>query len=376
MRFRGAFVFLSAVLLAAGCKTTPVASPGAYSRFVGLEDFTSFTRGRDTDGNIVLLSPVIPSPINWDQLILSWNADAPTGTALKVEATAIADGARTRFFILGNWSLNSPVFPRSSLRGQQDTDGTVKTDTLVLTRPASAAQIRLTLEGTNGMLPNVRFLGLSFSNFHQPALSGSPNTTAWGCSVAAPEESQYGYEEGRGWCSPTSVAMVLAYWARTLDRPELKITIPNLAAAVYDPAYPGTGNWSFNTALAGSLPGMRSYVSRLDDLAEVEAWIQAGIPVILSARWDLLEPGRPPDPEGHLIVCVGFTADGDVVVNEPATRLDRGERVRRIYRRNDVRRAWGASGNTVYLIYPLGKKIPADRYGQWNSDDARNRMDW
>ena len=371
MRFRGTIVFLSAVLLAAGCKTTPVASPSAYSRFVGIGDFSSFTRGRDADGNIVLLSPVIQSPIHWDQLILSWNADAPTGTALKVEVTALADGVRTRFFVLGNWSLNSPFFPRSSLRGQQDTDGSVKTDTLVLTRPASAAQIRLTLEGTNGLLPNVGFLGLSFSNFRQPASTRPPNPAAWSCSVATPEESQYGYAEGRGWCSPTSVAMVLAYWARTLDRPELKATIPQVAAAVYDPAYPGTGNWSFNAAFAGSLPGMRSYVSRLDDLSEVEAWIGAGIPVVLSARWDLLEPGRHPDPEGHLIVCVGFTANGDVVVNEPATRLDRGERVRRIYRRDDVRRAWGASGNTVYLIYPLGEKIPANRYGQWNTDDAR-----
>jgi hypothetical protein len=371
MRFRGTIAFLSAVWLAAGCKTIPVAVPSHCSRFVGIEDFSSFARGRDTSGNVVLLSPIIQSPINWEQLILSWNADAPTGTALKVEATAITGGTRTGFYVLGNWSLNARAFPRGSLRGQQDTDGAVKTDTLVLNRPASAAQIRLTLEGTNGMLPNLKFFGLSFSDFRQPAALCLPNTAVWGRSVVTPEESQYGYEEGRGWCSPTCVSMVLAYWARTLDRRELEASVPQVAAAVYDPAYPGTGNWSFNTAFAGSIPGMRSYVSRFDDLSEVEAWIGAGIPVVLSARWDLLEPGRHPDPEGHLIVCIGFTADGDVVVNEPATRLDRGESVRRVYRRQDVRRAWAASGNTVYLIYPAGTKIPANRCGQWNAADAR-----
>jgi hypothetical protein len=145
----------------------------------------------------------------------------------------------------------------------------------------------------------------------------------------------------------------------------MNLTVPEVAAAVYDAEFRGTGNWSFNAAFAGSFPGMRSYVTRLDDLSEVEDWIAAGIPVILSARWDLLKPGRPLDTAGHLVVCIGFTETGDVVINDPATRVEKGESVRRVYRREDVIRSWAKSHNTVYLVFPESARIPKDRFGHW-----------
>ena len=135
--------------------------------------------------------------------------------------------------------------------------------------------------------------------------------------------------------------MVLSRWAEVLYRPEMNQTVPQVAAAVYDQGYAGTGNWPFNTAFAGSFSGMRSYVTRLDDLSEVEDWIAAGIPVILSTRWDWLKPGRLPDVDGHLVVCIGFTENGDVVINDPATRLDRGESVQRVlHGAENVLHAW------------------------------------
>ena len=138
-----------------------------------------------------------------------------------------------------------------------------------------------------------------------------------------------------------------------------------VADAVYDASYNGTGNWAFNTAFAGSFGGMRSYVTRFDDLAEAEDWIAAGIPVILSARWDWLRQGRPLDSAGHLIVCIGFTETGDVIINDPAAHLDRGQSVRQIYKREDVLRSWSWSHHTVYLVYPTTAKLPANRYGHW-----------
>jgi hypothetical protein len=110
---------------------------------------------------------------------------------------------------------------------------------------------------------------------------------------------------------------------------------------------------------------MRSYVTRLDDLAEVEDWIAAGIPVVLSARWDWLKPGRPLDTTGHLIVCIGFTDSGDVVINDPAAHLERGDAVRQIYKREDVIYSWTKSHNAVYLVYPANAKIPKDKFGHW-----------
>ncbi|MEI9960000.1 MAG: C39 family peptidase [Limisphaerales bacterium] len=239
------------------------------------------------------------------------------------------------------------------------------TDTLVLTQPADAAQIRLTLGGTNGALPKLKFIGVSFSNTKISVAVRPPNHAAWGKIISTPEHSQHGYPNAKGWCSPTSLSMALSRWAEILRRPEMDLTVPQVAAAVYDNDYAGTGNWPFNTAFAGSFNGMRSYVTRLDDLAEVEDWIAAGIPVILSARWDWLLPGRPFDNDGHLIVCIGFTENGDVVINDPATRLEKGESVRRIYKREDVIHSWTKSHNTVYLVFPENEKIPANRYGHW-----------
>jgi hypothetical protein len=236
---------------------------------------------------------------------------------------------------------------------------------LILKQSACAAQVRFTLGGTNGAMPDLRFIGLSFSNTRLRPENRPPNRAAWGKIIATPERSQHGYPGGSGWCSPASLSMVLARWAQILNRPDMNLSVPQVAAAVYDPGHRGTGNWAFNAAFAGGFSGMRGCVTRFDDLPEVEDWIDAGIPVILSAHWDLLQPGRPPDPDGHLIVCIGFTRNGDMVANDPAAHLDRGETVRQVYRREDVIRAWGKSHHTVYLVYPENAKIPPNQFGHW-----------
>jgi hypothetical protein len=239
------------------------------------------------------------------------------------------------------------------------------TDTLILNQPATAVQIRVTLGGTNGGRPRLKYLGLSFANTKTAPAVRLPNRAAWGKIVATPEHSQHGYPNEKGWCSPTSLSMVLSRWAEVLDHPEMNLTVPEVAASVYDQGYAGTGNWAFNAAFAGSFRGMRSCVTRFDDLSEVEDWIAAGLPVIMSTRWDWLQPGRPPDTDGHLVVCIGFAENGDVVINDPATRLDKGQSVRRIYKRENVIHAWTKSHNAVYLVYPETAKIPSNDFGHW-----------
>jgi hypothetical protein len=236
---------------------------------------------------------------------------------------------------------------------------------LILNHLANAVQIRVTLGGTNGLPPKLKFLGISFSNTNIPVAVRAPNRAAWGKIISTPEFSQHGYPNENGWCSPASLSMVLSRWAEILHRPEMNLSVPEVAAKVYDTEYAGTGNWPFNTAFAGGFSGMKSYATRFDDLSEVEDWIAAGIPVILSARWDRLQPGRPPDSAGHLIVCIGFAKNGDVVVNDPAARLDLGESVRRTYERKYVLRAWATSHHTVYLVYPEGAQIPENDRSQW-----------
>lgn len=153
--------------------------------------------------------------------------------------------------------------------------------------------------------------------------------------------------------------MILAKWAAKLSRPELDYEVPVAAQKVNDPNWPGTGNWPFNTAFAGSHAGIRAYVTRFSDITEVEKWVTVGVPVALSVRNGWLK-GRSESGNGHLVVCIGFDERGDVIFNDPG----RSE-VRQTYKRDNVIKAWAASGNTVYLIYPEKHLVPNDRFGHW-----------
>jgi hypothetical protein len=359
------FLILLGIVTQTACHTIKQPTQSQFSAFIGLTDFSRFKKTTGEKNEISLTSQEITAPIFWNELIVSWNVEAPVGTWIKIEAAAQQPGHQTKFYTIANWSPDNKTVARTSLPGQKDADGTVDTDTLVLAQPARAVQLRVTLYGTNGQLPALKFVGLAFADTKTPVVVRESNHQAWGKIIATPEHSQHGYPNEKGWCSPTSLSMVLSRWALVLNRPGMDLTVPQVAAAVYDEDFKGTGNWPFNTAFAGSFPDMKSYVTRLDDLAEVEDWINAGIPVVLSARWDWLLPGRPLDKDGHLIVCIGFTENGDVVINDPATRLEKGERVQRIYKRADVIRSWTKSHNAVYLVYPTDVKIPKNRYGHW-----------
>lgn len=386
--FYALFLMISTLTHAPKAAAEP--SPADQCRFIGVRKFKNFTTLPSSNSNeTVLLSPVIAAPavaeggtaahggmaltsgpkpaIDWNELIVSWNAETPSESWLKVEAKAIYPDHQTKFYTMGVWSKDSTDHPKESIRRQRDADGTVNSDTLVMNRSGGDVQLRVTLGGPNAATqPRLKFLGLSFLDTNITISALEPRRAVWGKIVSTTERSQHNYPQEKGWCSPTSLSMVLTRWGDLLHRPEMTLDVPGVAAAVYDPGFGGTGNWPFNTAYAGSFPGMRAYISRFSDLSEVEDWIAAGMPVILSARWDLLAPGRKPTGSGHLVVCIGFTKDGDVVINDPATNLQKGQKVRHIYTRDNVIAAWKESHNTVYLIYPEKARIPSDRFGHWD----------
>jgi uncharacterized protein YvpB len=204
-----------------------------------------------------------------------------------------------------------------------------------------------------GAVPRLKLLGLSFASASRTNCPSSVTPgSAWGRELKVPEVSQLSSPDGREWCSPTCVAMVLNYWAQTLHRADLNVDLPEVAHAVYDPNWSGTGNWPFNTAYAGHFAGMKAYVRRFNDLAELEPWIKAGVPIILSISSDALH-GRPIDRHnGHLVVCVGFTSGGDVIIHNPWADFAAGQHVKRTYERARVIAAWASSRNTAYVIFP------------------------
>ncbi len=319
---------------------------------------------RPDNNHATLSSPRITTAQGWKELVASWNVQPADGTALVVEIEVPDDTGRNHPYDMGHWSPGpSPAAARTSVPGQKDAFAEVKTDTLVLKDRVHDFRVRITLEGNLARDPGrLRLLTLSLSDPTREPPPRSPLDSVWGKTLNVPERSQIAYPGGRPWCSPTAVSMLLAWWSGRLKRPELDHDVPEVATSVFDPAWPGTGNWPFNMAYAGSLPGLMACAARLRDLRDVEALVAAGIPVALSVQSPALR-GEAPQPEGgHLIVCVGFTDAGAIVANDPWARLERGQRVRRVYPRPNVERAWSHSHRTAYLVAPASKalKLPID----------------
>jgi uncharacterized protein YvpB len=313
-----------------------------------LQDLSRFER--TTNGNEVLLlsSPVTAAEFN--ELIVSWNATCPPGSALKVEARLLRKERVSRFYTLGNWSAEPAA--RVSIARDADNDASVQTDTLVSRELWNGAQVRLTLRRSGEQWPTVKLAALSFLNTRVALRETEPNRNTWGKTLPVPERSQLGHQGASGWCSPTCVSMVLAYWSQSLARPELDLPVPAVAREVYDRVYRGTGNWVFNTAFAGSFEGMSGVVTRVDSLRAVEDWVARGVPVALSVSFDLLNGKAADVNNGHLIIVVGFTQDGDVVVNDPWPDPKGLKSVRKTFPRAQVIRAWQRSKQTVYVIAP------------------------
>lgn len=327
------------------------ASPGRTTALLTFASFTNFSR-TSTNGDILLTSPPRDPGFEWNELIASWNTT--TNAKLTVEARAFHQSEATPWFALGKWSAGPEKTARTSVNGQQNAAGRVETDTLKLSQRAGAAQVRLTLHGPPGSL---KFLTLCLSDTRTRREPRPPDHAAWGHIVEVPIRSQADYPEGVDqWCSPTSTTMLLAYWAGELHRPELDPDVRVTAAGVFDPGWGGTGNWPFNMAFAGLGRGLRACVARMEDVADLEAWIRHGIPVAASVSYLVLKGATRPEPgDGHIVVVCGFTASGDVVVNDPGVRR---ERVRRVFLRADFERAWQRSSRTVYLVWPEPRTVP------------------
>jgi len=144
--------------------------------------------------------------------------------------------------------------------------------------------------------------------------------------------------------------------------------VDHLARMTYDYAYQGTGNWPFNTAYAATRTGIeQAFVTRFRSLVGVERFIAAGIPVITAVTFGSGQLDGAPisSTNGHVLVVVGFTESGDVVVNDPAASGRAG--ARRTYDRGQFEDAWlkrgssGGSGGVAYVVRDAAHPLPARR---------------
>ena len=117
--------------------------------------------------------------------------------------------------------------------------------------------------------------------------------------------------------------------------------------------------------------GLTAFVTRLVGLADLEAFVTAGLPLVASATFrDAELTGAGYSTAGHLFVVRGFTAGGDVIVNDPAShQVASNDEVRTVYRRREFERVWvRGSGGLVYVMHPPGHPLPdrpADAPPRW-----------
>jgi hypothetical protein len=308
-------------------------------------------------------SPEITTTFDYKEAIASWNATTPAGSWVEVQFRAQYGTRWSKWYVLGIWASDDSAIRRHSVQSQGDTDGFVAVDTFVSSNKKETTnkfQLKLRLFSANGnAIPTVQNASLAYSTEPPKSASVSAgNPALWNKLLNVPECSQMVYPDGgEVWCSPTSTSMVLAYLDGYTGPCE-----PRVRAAVdgvYDWIYDGHGNWPFNTAYAATF-GYEGYVARFTSLTQAEEYVAAGVPVIMSIAWgkgDLTNSGVD-STNGHLLVLVGFDAQGNLLINDPASPTN--ETVQRTYLRSEFEPLWlQSSGGTVYLIYPPSASVPA-----------------
>ncbi|MYR76672.1 MULTISPECIES: peptidase C39 family protein [unclassified Streptomyces] len=340
-------------------------------------------------------SPLHRCAVPATEVIASWNAHTPAGTWIRIELRGrYADGTDTPWYVMGHWASGDADILRTSVDGQGDGRSAVWTDTLAVDDAASGTRItayrlRLTLHRAPGSrrTPVVHRAGATASavpdRFTVPP---APHTTTR--ELAVPRYSQNvhvgQYPEydngGEAWCSPTSSQMIIEYWGRRPTAADLAWVEPGLAdpqvchAAryTYDHQYEGCGNWPFNAAYAATYRDMNAVVTRLGSLTDVERLVGAGIPVITSQSFLKEElTGAGYGTSGHLMTVIGFTPDGDVIANDPASPDN--DAVRRVYRRREWENIWlrtkrydangtvrSGTGGVCYVYWPT-RPTPGQR---------------
>ncbi len=331
------------------------------------------------------VSPWSATRFGLTELIASWEATTPGNSWVEIEVRGRTKaGATSSYDVLGRWTSGDAYTKRQTVSGQKDDLARVSVDTWRSNAAAglTSYQLRVSLMRLPGKpSPTVDTVGAVASRLPSGQVAESTPGVARGTVLDVPRYSQMIHRGhypqwgsgGEAWCSPTSTSMVLGYY-RKLPRPARYSYVPSdhvdpwvdhAARMTYDHAYDGTGNWPFNTAYAAGLTG-HAFVTKLRSLREAEQFIAAGIPLVASVAFGPGELSGAPisSTEGHLLVIVGFTRSGDVVVNDPAASTRAG--VLRTYDRGQLENAWlPTTGGTVYVITDDAHPLPDTAHTNW-----------
>lgn len=282
----------------------------------------------------------IDAPFATNNAVPSWNVDMPAGTGIRIEIRAVNGGSSTSWYEVARQGTT----PLAKKRTKSDKKGYIDIDTLMLNARWPRIEYRTTLySNTAGVTPTLRLMSLCYADTTTRIAFVAPPDPGVQVSLPVPWRSQY-WVPGIGGviCGPTSMSMAEEF---------LGVNLPTetVAADCYDDYNKLYGNWPF-ICQAAAKRGLKAFGFRCNNQAALRAELEAGHPVILSVAWGAGELTNAPitSTGGHLILCVGYTANGDYIINDPAGADSRWDHV--IYNKTQMAHVWGYHGGGFCMV--------------------------
>lgn len=278
---------------------------------------------------------------------MSWNANAPTNAQIDLEfrVRENSDSEWSAWLTAGKWKLDEA----HERINECPKYGKLYVDHFKSTRPFSEIQYRATLipnEASASPLLRRVFFATSGPADSAPSIDGAMQA----CDLPVPWLSQHHgptVVDRRmldcGVCGATSVTMVLRYHG-------IPAEVRDIGKRAYDPVADIYGNWAFLAATAAE-SGPDAWVERFSSWSQIESYIAAGTPVIISIAYPKgtfsAEPNK--STNGHLLVVRGFTGDGNVIVNDPDT-LDEKRGNGYVYSADELSLAFFGHGGVGIIV--------------------------
>jgi len=286
------------------------------------------------------------------QLLLTfpeWRPRAPAHRMVPALSALGESPAGFRFelsaFAAGEWS---PWIAGATIGRARFADGLARSETLVCeidefiaNPPAERIRLALRASAEHGESSLAARWCASLSAWSP---GSDPAPAPGGARLVVPALSQMEEDAAirHRVCSPTCVAMVLAYHGH-------HAAVADLAREMLQPELDLYGVWPA-AIRAASRRGVGGYLLRFPDWAAAAWCLERGMPVIASVRYGAgeLTGAAIGQTSGHLLVLTGQAGD-DVFVNDPAAPS--AAEVSRRYRLDELRRVWLGGTGIGYVLF-------------------------
>lgn len=281
-----------------------------------------------------------PFPTNW--AVGSWNVDMPTGTGIRIEIRAVNGGTTSPWYEIARQG----TVPSGITRVKGSRTNGIADDTLILPSVWPRLEYRVTLcTNTIGVTPTLRLMSLCYADTDTQIPYSELPDPGYTVSLDVPWRAQ-------GWstvdpgeiCGPTSMAMAMAYNGCNLPT-------ETVAIEDYD-SYNGMyGNWPF-IAQTAARHGYKSYYCRANSQQPMRDFFAQGIPVEIGMSYSSGQLTNSPIPStgGHLVMCVGLTANGDYICCDSAGSDSRWDHV--VYLESEIAEVWLSRTGTMIPCIP------------------------